>query len=113
MNSPMTFEAGKDYRSEMYGGTFRCLRHWWEGKLELVELAQILPDGTLAPSFERTARAMQPGFNVRHAAGGVQRPDDCPHSYDYISGEEPYCDLCGEGIPYRPNVKLTDSDQRQ
>lgn len=95
---PLRFEQGQDFHSLMYGGTFRCVRRWFEGTLEMVELAFLFPDGKLGHHFERSARAMQPGFNVREVRGGVTRPEMCRHDTGWITTESygEICPLCGE-----------------
>jgi hypothetical protein len=103
------------HRYNYYGRTLLCVRRYFEGCLELVDLAseealRLFADGATAaesPTFTRTARALAPCVlpRVTRTLGGVTRPDRCDHRYcEHFEADagpnagRVCCALCGGAV---------------
>lgn len=72
----------EDRRYDYYGQPLRCLRRWFDGCLEMVDLAFDVPVGCVGREiFTRTARTLAPCVfpRVTTTLGGVTTPAFCAH----------------------------------
>lgn len=75
------WQPGRTY--DYFGVPIVCLRRWFEGPLEMVDLAQVVAAPATATPFTRTARALAPCVKPRvtETLGGVLNFAFCDHRH--------------------------------
>ncbi len=105
-----TWIEGRTY--DYYGQPLTCLRRYFDGALELVDLTFYVEAPAEPESFTRAALTLAPCVipRVTETLGGVLRPDACRHEQSLageparlIANAGPFaghecCALCGSAI---------------
>lgn len=107
-----TWVEGRTY--DYYGAPLTCVRRYFEGTLELVDLAFPIAAVAVAEGcsqhFTRTARTLAPCVKpeVTETLGGVLRADACAHHESFArvtanagpNAGKLCCSACGGEVPH-------------